>query len=53
MCPESKANKLDMQNVPYSQVVGSLMSAMVCTRLDLTYPLNIINRFMSNLGREH
>lgn len=53
MCPESEADKLDMQKVPYSQAVGSLMYAMVCTRPDLAYPLSVVSRFMSNPGREH
>jgi len=53
MCPQSDAEKLDMQRVPYAQAVGSLMYAMVCTRPDLAYPLSVVSRFMSNPGREH
>nr|GEV02723.1 retrovirus-related Pol polyprotein from transposon TNT 1-94 [Tanacetum cinerariifolium] len=36
-CPSSKKNIKKMDRVPYALVVGSLMHAMVCTRLDLTH----------------
>lgn len=34
-------------------VVGSIMYAMVCTRLDLAYAMSVINRFMSKSGKIH
>ena len=39
-----------MSRVPYSSAVGSLMYAMVCSRLDLTYTAN---RYMEKLGKIH
>ena len=33
--PISEKEKAEMLNVPYSFVVGSLMYAMICTRLDI------------------
>nr|GEU89796.1 retrovirus-related Pol polyprotein from transposon TNT 1-94 [Tanacetum cinerariifolium] len=36
-CPKSEEDKVDMSRVPYSSAVGSLMYAMVCTRLDLAH----------------
>ena len=42
-----------MLHVPYSNAIGSLMYAMVCTKPDLTYVVNIISRFMHNPGKAH
>eukprot|EP01018_Ginkgo_biloba_P007114 Gb_02705 [translate_table: standard] len=42
-----------MSKVSYSSVVGSLMYAMVCTRMDIAYAVGVVSRFMNNLGKEH
>jgi hypothetical protein len=42
-----------MNNIPYAIVVGSFMYAIVCTRLDFTYAVSLVSRFMSNPGRSH
>lgn len=42
-----------MLKIPYSSVIGSLMFAMVGTRPHSTYSVNLINKFMSNLGKKH
>lgn len=42
-----------MSIIPYSSVVGSLMYAMVCTRLDIAYAVGMVSRFLSNLGKAH
>ena len=42
-----------MSKVPYASVVGSLMYAMVCTRLDITHAVGVVRRYMKNLGKEH
>ena len=41
-----------MSRVPYSSVVGSLIYAMVCSRPDLSYVVNVISKYMANLGKE-
>ena len=41
-----------MSRVRYASVVGSLMYAMVCTRLDIAHTVGVLIRFMSNLGKE-
>ena len=51
--PKTKAVKADMMKVPYASAVGSLMYAMVCTRLDIGYAVGVVSRFMSNPGKEH
>ncbi|GJT59369.1 hypothetical protein Tco_1002902 [Tanacetum coccineum] len=39
-----------MQNVPYASVVGSIMYAVRCTRLDVAFAQNITSRFQQNPG---
>lgn len=42
-----------MSKVPYVSVVGCLMYAMVCTRLDLAQVVSVVSKYMDNLGRQH
>ncbi|KAG8473150.1 hypothetical protein CXB51_035082 [Gossypium anomalum] len=42
-----------MSHVSYSSAVGSLMYAIVCSCLDLSYAVSIVSRYMANLGKEH
>jgi hypothetical protein len=41
---------VEMVRVPYQQVVGSLMYAMLCIWLDFTYPINVVSQHMANPG---
>ena len=51
--PQSLKDGEEISRVPYASAVGSLMYAMVCTRLDLAYAVSTISRFMSNPGKQH
>ena len=42
-----------MAQVPYQSVVGSLMYAMVRTRLDISHAISIVSRYMHDPGKEH
>jgi len=42
-----------MSQVPYASAVGSLMCAIVCTRLKLANAVSTVSRFISNLGKQH
>ncbi|GJY03913.1 hypothetical protein Tco_0369853 [Tanacetum coccineum] len=42
-----------MKNVPYDSVVGSIMYAVRCTRLDVAFEQNITSRFQQNPGKLH
>ena len=42
-----------MSHIPYSNVVGSLMYAMVCTRPDLAYAISMVSHYMHNPGKDH
>ena len=49
----TKAEKAEMMKVPYASAIRSLMYAMVCTQPDIGYAVEVVNRFMSNPGREN
>lgn len=42
-----------MKNIHYTFVVGGLMYAQVCNRLDFAYVLGIPSRYQNNSGLEH
>jgi hypothetical protein len=42
-----------MSNVLYASAVGSLMYAMVCTRLYIAHVVGVLSRYMSKQGKEH
>ena len=53
MCPQTAAEQQEMSKVPYSNVVRSLMYAMVLTRPDISHALSVVSRLMSNPGTDH
>jgi len=42
-----------MSRAIYASAVGSLIYDMVCIRLDLTYAVSTVSRFMSNPDKQH
>ncbi|KAA0041461.1 gag/pol protein [Cucumis melo var. makuwa] len=42
-----------MSNIHYASAVGSLMYAMLCTRPNICYSVEIVSRYQSNPGRDH
>jgi ATP-binding cassette subfamily B (MDR/TAP) protein 1 len=52
-CPTSEDDIEYMSRVPYSNVVGSLMYAMVCSRPNLPHAMSLFSRYMANPGKEH
>eukprot|EP00253_Pinus_taeda_P009820 PITA_09820 len=52
-CPKTQEEEEEMSHVPYASAVGSLMYAMVYTRLDIAHAVGVLSRFMSKLGKEH
>ncbi|GAA0182531.1 hypothetical protein LIER_42301 [Lithospermum erythrorhizon] len=53
MSPKTNDEIKHMEKVPYTSAVGSLMYAMVCTRLDIAFAVGLVSRFSSNPGKEH
>ncbi len=50
---EFDVKKEEMSKICYSNVVGSLMYCMVCTRPNITYVVDIIVQFTSSLGAHY
>ena len=53
MCPTAREEKENMNKVPYSSIVESLMYAMVCTRPNIAHAVGVVIRFLENPEREH
>ena len=53
MSPKTSEEIVEMAKVPYASVIGSLTYAMLCTRPDIAYVVNVTSRFQSNPGLEH
>ena len=53
MCPTAREEKENMDKVPYSSVIGSLMYAMVCNRPDIAHAVGVVSRFLKNPIKEH
>ena len=51
--PKTKEDISYMEKVPYTNLVGSIMYIMVCTRPDLCQAVSVVSRFMGNPGIEH
>ena len=45
MCPQTSDEKSEMEGVPYSSAIGSLMYAMMCTRPDICYAVGLVSRY--------
>ena len=52
-CPKTQEEIEYMAHVPYANVVGSLMYAMVCTQPDIAYVVGVLSRYMTTPGKEH
>ena len=51
--PATEKVRDHMAKVPYASAIGSLMYAMVCTRLDIAHAVGVMSRYMSNPGKQH
>ena len=52
-CPKTQEEEEDMSHVPYASAVGSLMYAMVYTRLDIAHAVGVLSRYMSKPRKDH
>lgn len=53
LCPVTAEDREKMSIVPYASAIGSIMYAMVCTRLDVSLAISMAGRFQSDRGVEH
>ena len=53
MCPTTPQGRLEMENIPYREAVGSLLWIANGTRPDVAYAVSQVARYMSNPVMEH
>ena len=51
-CPQNDIERYHIKVVPYSSVVGNLMYAQVCTRLDIAFVVDVLGT-LSDPGQSH
>ena len=52
-CPKNELEYTKMERIPYASIVGSLMYAQTCTKLDNIFAIRILGRYQSNLGLDY
>ena len=52
-CLKNDFEREQMKNIPYASVVGSLMYAQVCIRLDIAFVVGMLGRYQSDPGLDH
>jgi hypothetical protein len=53
LCPTDPDEQLRIRVIPYASAIGSIMYAMICTRLDVSYTLSATSSYQSNYGKAH
>ncbi|KAK8534611.1 hypothetical protein V6N12_057255 [Hibiscus sabdariffa] len=53
ICPSTSQERETMSQIPYASAIGSIMYAMICTPLDLSYALSMTSRYQANPGEGH
>ena len=53
MCSSTLKEKEHMEKIPYVSKIGSIICAMLCTRLDVSYALSITSWPQSNPSERH
>lgn len=53
MSPSTDAEKRQMDCVPYANVIGALMYAIVCTRPGISHVVSMVSRYTHNPGKDH
>lgn len=52
-CLRTYEERGQMTKIPYANIVGCMMYAMVLTRPNISHALSVISRFMASLSKEH
>ena len=52
-CPQNELEQKQMEGIPYTSAVGSLMYAQTCTRPNISFAIDMLGRYQSNLGIDH
>jgi len=51
--PGSESERINMQNIPYREVIGSLLWLSLGTRPDITFAVSQVAKFSANPGPDH
>ena len=51
--PKTKKERDHIKKVPYASAIGSLMYVMVCMKPDIAQAVEVVSRYMNNLGKMH
>ena len=52
-CLTTAEDREKLKDVPYASAIGSIMYAMLCTRLDMCLAISLAGRYQSNPGVDH
>ena len=52
-CLKNDMEQKQMESIPYSSIVGSLMYLQTCTRSNINFVVGMLGRYQSNLGIDH
>ena len=51
--PKEERDRREMNQIPYANIVGSIMYLIICTRPDVAHAISVVSRYMSDPGKEH
>ena len=52
-CPTTPQERERMSRISYTSIVDSIMYAITCIKLDVTYSLGVVSRYQSDPGENH
>lgn len=52
-CPSTESETETMKEIPYRELIGSLMFAAIVSRPDIAFAVNQVSRFLHNPGVKH
>ena len=53
MCPKTQDERTHMSMIPYASTIGSIVYAMICSRLDVSYALSVTSRYKFDPSEGH
>ena len=52
-CPTTAEDREKMKVIPYASTIGSIMTALLCTKPDVCVAISLAGRYQSNPGVDH
>lgn len=53
MCPQTEEEKEEVKDLPYQNLVGSLMYLATSTRPDIAHAVSVLSQYNTNYGKQH